>query len=160
MKQYGLIEYFFFLIIERNKTERKLKQAKRKLEEAVDEDSKRAIDEEIQELEIRLLYITHHPRTADYVSLYPKSNENDPKSQKKREKLLNDIKQALKDGDKDLVQLNKRYRENYKEQLIKRGILQPVTPVDIENLDTSATKTGDVEVHEGDTENNDDFFEM
>lgn len=149
-------------VIERKKAERKLKQAKKALEtESKKEDADPAkiarLEETVTEMEIKLLYTKNYPKTVPYISLFPQENENDSKSLARKTKLLEEIKQALADGDEDLTLLKKRYRDSYKEKLIERKIIQPVAPVDIEEMQVDKKEDDDNSSDSGD--NQDDFFE-
>ncbi|CAO0801754.1 unnamed protein product [Mucor circinelloides] len=155
--KYHAVKHF-----ERKKAERKLKQAKKALEtESKKEDADPAkiarLEETVTEMEIKLLYTKNYPKTVPYISLFPQENENDSKSLARKTKLLEEIKQALADGDEDLTLLKKRYRDSYKEKLIERKIIQPVAPVDIEEMQVDKKEDDDNSSDSGD--NQDDFFE-
>lgn len=148
--------------IERKKVERKLKQAKKAFQEASKKsdatpDIIAQHDEKVKDMEIKLLYTTHYPKTVPYISLFPQENENDAKSLARKTKLLNEIKQAVADDDTDLIKLQKRYRDAYKEKLIERKIIQPIAPVDIEEMQVDKKEDNDSS-SDGD-DNQDDFFE-
>ncbi|RCI05057.1 18S rRNA maturation protein, partial [Rhizopus stolonifer] len=142
--KYHKIKHF-----ERKKAERKVKQAKKDLRENTDETKAPALQAKVDEAEIKLLYTTHFPKTLHYVSLYPTNNQNDETSDARRERVLKDIKESLLNGDKDLSLMQKRYRDEYKEKLIKRGVIQPLAPVDEEMT----------EAKQGSDDEKDDFFE-
>ncbi|GAA5811607.1 hypothetical protein MFLAVUS_005047 [Mucor flavus] len=144
--KYHMVKHF-----ERKKLERKVKQAKAALAGESDETKKARLQDKLDEQEIKLLYVLHYPKTIPYVSLFAEENEDDIKSKARREGLLKEIKESLLNGDKDLKLLNKKYREIYKQKLIKRGDLKPEEPID-EGADVimEDKKKEDVE---------DDFFE-
>ncbi|KAK4521107.1 biotin holocarboxylase synthetase [Mucor velutinosus] len=149
---------------ERKKVERKLKQAKKAFEDASKksdaEPAKIAeLQEKVKEMEIKLLYTKNYPKTLPYISLFPQANENDTKSLTRKTKLLEEIKQAVADGDKELTMLQKRYRDVYKEKLIERKVIQPVAPVDIEEMQVDAKKEDDGNSSSDSDDNQDDFFE-
>ncbi|OBZ90690.1 rRNA-processing protein EFG1 [Choanephora cucurbitarum] len=148
--KYHKIKHF-----ERKKVMRKLKQAKRALQENSDETKTAELQSKVDDVEIKLLYTTHFPKSLHYVSLFPNSNEQDPTSSARREKMLNEIRKALLDGDKDLSLLQKRYRDEYKEKLIKRGTIAPVAPVDEEMTESKPEKN----TSDSSDEEKDDFFE-
>ncbi|GAN09596.1 rRNA-processing protein EFG1 [Mucor ambiguus] len=148
---------------ERKKVERKLKQAKKALEEASKKSDAEPTkiaehQEKVKDMEIKLLYTKNYPKTLPYISLFPQENENDTKSLTRKTKLLEEIKQAVADGDEDLTKLQKRYRDTYKEKLIERKIIQPVAPVDIEEMQI-AKKEDDSNSSSDSDDNQDDFFE-
>lgn len=120
-----------------------------------DKDKKTALQKELDDLEIKLLYVTHYPKTLPYVSLYPSENANDHKSVERKERVLKDIKEALKAGDKDLQLMLKKYRNEYKEKLIKRGDIKPEAPID----DAGTDDTMKENTKENDGQGDDDFFE-
>lgn len=93
------------------------------------------------------------------MSLYPKENGNDPKSSAKREAILKDIKEAVASGDKDFKLMNKRYRSNYKEKLIEKGLIQPVAPIDEEADSVMKDGNSDDESSSDSSDEKDDFFE-
>lgn len=136
------------VLLERKKAERIARRAKKTLSEA-DEKDKAKAQEALDQAELLVKYITHYPKTLPYVSIYPKQNSKAEKSVARKERLLKEIKQALLDGDKDLSALHKKYRNDYKQKLIKRGDIAPEAPVD------------DVEMKEQEDkeQDNDDFFE-
>ncbi|KAL9542563.1 hypothetical protein MBANPS3_008550 [Mucor bainieri] len=149
---------------ERKKVERKLKQAKKAFAEASKKsdatpDSIAAHEEKVKDMEIKLLYTNHYPKTLPYISLFPQANEDDVKSLARKTKLLNEIKQAVADGDKELTSLQKRYRNAYKEKLIQRKIIQPVAPVDIEEMQVDKKEDNDNSSGSESDDNQDDFFE-
>ena len=135
-----------------------MKQAKKAVEEENDLTKKAQLQEKVDEWQIKLLYITDYPKTLSYISLFPQENENDTKSLARKTKLLEEIKKALLDGDKDLTLLKKRYRDSYKEKLIERKLIQPVAPVDIEEIQIEKKKEDDNSSSDDD-DNKDDFFE-
>lgn len=135
-----------------------MKQAKKAVEEENDLTKKAQLQEKVDEWQIKLLYITNYPKTLSYISLFPQENENDTKSSARKTKLLEEIKKALLDGDKDLTLLKKRYRDSYKEKLIERKLIQPVAPVDIEEIQIEKKKEDDNSSSDDD-DNKDDFFE-
>ncbi|KAI8365739.1 hypothetical protein BD560DRAFT_401542 [Blakeslea trispora] len=149
--KYHKIKHF-----ERKKVMRKLKQAKKALQENSDETKTAELQSKVDDAEIKLLYTSHFPKSLHYVSLFPSSNEQDPTSSARREKMLNEIKKALLEGDKDLLLLQKRYRDEYKEKLIKRGTIAPVAPVDEEMTESKPDKDT---TDDSSDEEKDDFFE-
>ncbi|KAG2198629.1 hypothetical protein INT46_006406 [Mucor plumbeus] len=151
--KYHMVKHF-----ERKKVQRKIKQAKKAVEEESDLTKKAQLQEKVDEWQVKLLYITNYPKTLSYISLFPQENENDTKSLARKTKLLEEIKKALLDGDKDLTLLKKRYRDSYKEKLIERKLIQPVAPVDIEEIQIEKKKEDD-DSSSDDDDNKDDFFE-
>jgi len=150
-------------MIERKKVERKLKQAKKAFEEGSKKsDAQPAqiakLQEAVNDMQIKLLYTKNYPKTLPYISLFPQENENDAKSLARKTKLLDEIKQAVADGDEDLRLLQKRYRDAYKEKLIERKLIQPVAPVDIEEME-GIKKDDDSNSSSDSDDNQDDFFE-
>lgn len=95
------------------------------------------------------------------MSLFPSENENDKKSNARREAILKDIKQSLLAGDKDLQLMNKRYRNEYKQKLIERGDMQPEAPVDEESdlVTEEKKKKAEEESSDDSSDEKDDFFE-
>ncbi|KAG2212244.1 hypothetical protein INT47_001603 [Mucor saturninus] len=146
---------------ERKKAERKIKQARNALREENDETKKAALQQKLDEAELKLLYVSHFPKTLSYVSLFPAENENDKKSHARREAILKDIKASLLAGDKDLQLMNKRYRNEYKQKLIERGDMQPDAPVDEESDLVTEEKKLKMEEESSDdsSDEKDDFFE-
>ncbi|CAO3652521.1 unnamed protein product [Mucor hiemalis] len=152
--KYHAVKHF-----ERKKAERKLKQAAKSLNSETDESKKEALQEKVNNCQINLYYVQHFPKTVHYVSLYPKENGNDPKSSAKREAILKDIKEAVASGDKDFKLMNKRYRSNYKEKLIEKGLIQPVAPIDEEADSVMKDGNSDDESSSDSSDEKDDFFE-
>ncbi|KAG1140633.1 hypothetical protein G6F37_008945 [Rhizopus arrhizus] len=137
---------------ERKKVERKIKQKKKSLEEEKEEDKKKKIQADLDELKIKELYIREYPKTVPYVSLYPKENENDEVSVTRKQRILSEIKSALANGDKNLHEFKKSYREKYKQKLIKQG------DIVIEPLAEDEEQPKEEEKNRID-EDEDDFFE-
>lgn len=94
------------------------------------------------------------------MSLFVSDNEDD-KSQAKRQAILKDIKDSLLAGDQDLELMKKRYRNEYKQKLIERGDIQPEAPVDEESdLVTEEKKLkAEAESSDDSSDEKDDFFE-
>ncbi|CEP10607.1 hypothetical protein [Parasitella parasitica] len=155
---------------ERKKVERKLKQSVKALEKAkttVEEENAEIaakitqLEEKVDEWQVKLSYVRNYPKTLPYISLFPQENENDTKSLARKTRLLQEIRQALIDGDEDLTILKKRYRDSYKEKLIQRKLIQPVAPVDIEAMETE-NKRQEADGDSSGSDNDDiqdDFFE-
>lgn len=98
------------------------------------------------------------------MSLYPKENGNDPKSSARREAILKDIREAVASGDTDFKLMNKRYRNNYKEKLIEKGLIAPVAPIDEEADSTMKDRNdddddGNSNSSSDSSDEKDDFFE-
>lgn len=145
---------------ERKKAERKLKQAVKALNSETDESRKEALQEKVNDCQIKLYYVQHYPKTVHYVSLYVKENADDPKSSARREAILKDIREAVASGDKDFKLMNKRYRNNYKEKLIEKGLIAPVAPIDEEADSTMKDNDDDSSSSSSDSsDEKDDFFE-
>jgi hypothetical protein len=144
-------------IIERKKTERKIRQAKKELAEESDVSKKAKLQEKVDLHELHLLYITHYPKTMPYVSLYPQENANDSKSVARKESILKDIKDALLKGDSDLKLFNQHYRNAYKDKMIAKGIIPAITPVAVDE-DVTKDKSGSGTESESEDEK-DDFFD-
>ncbi|CAO3658875.1 unnamed protein product [Rhizopus stolonifer] len=129
-----------------------IKQAETSLEKATDSENKEVLQAQLDEWKIKQLYINHFPKTVAYVSLFPQDNEDDEKSVARKEKVLNGIKAALEKGDKDLKEFSKFYRQKYRDELIKKGIIV----IDSVGDDEETTKE---EKEEKEEEEEDDFFE-
>lgn len=115
---------------------------------------------------MNLYYVLHYPKTVPYVSLYPKENESNPISVTRKERILNDIKEAHKNGDTGFKEMQKRYRAEYKQRLIDRGVIQPEAPVavdeDVEMVkkeEQEGNSSGDSEDDNDEVAAEDDFFE-
>ncbi|KAI9486162.1 MAG: hypothetical protein EXX96DRAFT_547870 [Benjaminiella poitrasii] len=143
--KYHKIKHF-----ERKKIERKLKQVRKSLETETETDKKTELERQLEEFQVKLLYVQKYPKTMAYVSLYPKEETEDVKAVERREKLLKDIREAIKNGDGDLKMMLKRYRDEYKDMLIKKGKIESVEPVDDEEMKVEE----EAKVEEGD-----EFFE-
>ncbi|KAI9345935.1 hypothetical protein BD770DRAFT_413871 [Pilaira anomala] len=158
------IRYHKVKFLERKKVQRKIKKAKANLAAETDETKKAALQDKLDDLEIKALYINHYPKTLPYASLFAGETEEgdeedeeqieedkSDKNKARQNKILKDIKDSLLNGDKDLELMNKRYREEYKQKLIQRGDIQPVEVID---------EGADVVVKEEKKEEaEDDFFE-
>ncbi|KAG1463488.1 hypothetical protein G6F56_005272 [Rhizopus delemar] len=148
VNKYHKVKHF-----ERKKVQRKIKQAETSLEKATDSTNKEVLQAQLDEWKIKQLYINHFPKTVAYVSLFPQDNEDDEKSVARKEKVLNGIKAALEKGDKDLKEFSKFYRQKYRDELIKKGIII-IDPVGDEDEETTKE-----EKEEKEEEEEDDFFE-
>ncbi|KAI7905403.1 uncharacterized protein BX663DRAFT_549407 [Cokeromyces recurvatus] len=145
--KYHKIKHF-----ERKKTQRKITQTRKALETETDAEKKQKLQQTLEEWQIKLLYVQKYPKTMPYVSLYPKENTDDVKAVERKQKLLEDIRDALKSGDEDLNMMSKKYRNEYKDELIKKGKIEPVDSVDVEELQTENTDNAK-------NEDGDEFFE-
>jgi hypothetical protein len=143
--------------LERKKTDRKIRQAKKKLADESDVSKKAKLQGDVDLHELHRLYILHYPKTMPYVSLYPQENADDKKSVARKESILKDIKDGLLKGDSDLKLFNQQYRNVYKDKMITKGIIPAITPVAVDE-DVEKDKSSSDSESESEDEK-DDFFE-
>ncbi|KAI8976131.1 hypothetical protein BDB01DRAFT_804616 [Pilobolus umbonatus] len=145
---------------ERTKLKRKMKQVEKKLEETVDEQEKKVLQNKLDNMHIDTLYINFFPKVLTYISLFPKENGETEKQKKKKEEIRQMIRQCVEKGDNECEQMTKHYRLEYRQKLIKTGKIPDAAPMD-EGMEVEPKPVVKEEefVINGDKSNRDDFFE-
>ncbi|KAI7849926.1 hypothetical protein BDC45DRAFT_539652 [Circinella umbellata] len=148
--------------LELKKAQRRVKTAKKAVEEAetIDEKEQNKLQEALNKARINELYILHYPKTLPYISLYASNEEKTKQNEKGKSKIeankklqreiLDKVQQILDKGG-DMNELSKEYRERYREMMVEKGNIPAVQPLVDEHQDQSAEQNQTV------TEN-DDFF--
>ena len=92
--KYKMVRFF-----ERQKVVRKLKQARRKMNEASDDPDRDAAVRDFDNLRKELNYIVHYPMDQKYISLYSRVETTDEGALKKRANMMDMIWSQVKNGE-------------------------------------------------------------
>ncbi|KAI0090807.1 hypothetical protein BDY19DRAFT_887116 [Irpex rosettiformis] len=109
IKFFGMFSFVIFFL-ERQKTVRRLKQVKNRLEGCTDKEEHKKLEKEIFNIRVDLNYINHYPKLNKYIALYPpeirQQQGNNGKSKEPE-----DVDLPTAETDRQRVELQEQIRE-------------------------------------------------